>query len=114
MTLDSNKRTMYKTTMNKSQHENQSNQFIESEDIICNFEKKVSKLGKKNLENLMKKLNFLCLNFNPYDNQDKPTEVDTIIQELNLSDSLQNPFNFTNALLQMIDIVEQNLKRKIH
>ena len=45
--------------MNKTQLENQSNQYIESDDVISMFEKKVSKLGRKSLEKLVKNINFL-------------------------------------------------------
>lgn len=99
--------------MNKSQLENQSNQYIDNNNVICEFEKKASKLGKSGLEKLIKKINFLCLSYNPYENLDLTSEESSIIEELNLSDYLDNPFNFTNYLLQMLDIVENQLKRKI-
>lgn len=100
--------------MNKSQYENETNQYIERDDLISSFEKEIKKLGKSGLEKLVKKINFLCLNYNPYENNELTQEEKNVVEELKLTHHLSNPFVFTNILLQMMDIVENQLKTKIH
>lgn len=77
-------------------------------EIITDFSKK----SLKSLKLEQTKLNYLCINFDPYDNLDMPTEIENIINEYKLNSFLNNPFEFTNVLLQILDKLEQAIKSK--
>lgn len=83
------------------------------QDLICRFDKYIIKLGRKELDIVIKKLNFLCLNFDPYD-QEPSIEVENILNEFELNDYLTNPFEFTNIVLQMLDKTDNLKKSRVH
>jgi hypothetical protein len=100
--------------MNNTQLNDQYKQFQKREEFICTFETSIEKMGKEGLEKLTKKLNTLCQSYNPYDNLELSQIEQNIISELNLEHHLDDPFHFTNLVLQMMDKVENKLKQKIH
>ncbi len=57
---------------------------------------------------IMKKLQFLGLNFDPFD-QNVTTECREIIEQLKLTDHLSNPYEATNILLRLLDKTEEQL-----
>ncbi|MBL7666218.1 MAG: hypothetical protein JNM93_13865 [Bacteriovoracaceae bacterium] len=57
---------------------------------------------KPNDEMQLKKLQYLALNFDPY-NPYYNHEIENILKEFNLSQLTENPFSFTNRLLQLLD-----------
>lgn len=65
------------------------------------------------LQNDLKKLNFLCHNYDPFSGAELSTELENIINEYNLSDYLLDPFQFTNRLLQIMDIAENQIKEQM-
>jgi len=83
------------------------------QDLITRFDNYINKLGRKELDIVIKKLNFLCLNFDPYD-QEPSVEVENILNEYELEDYLANPFEFTNILLQMLDKTDNLKKSRVH
>lgn len=75
----------------------------------------ITDFSKKNLKTLkleQTKLNYLCINYDPYDALEKPTEVENIIKEYKLEPFTSNPFEFTNVVLQILDRLEQEIKLK--
>lgn len=82
-------------------------------DHLHRFEEYINKLGKKNLDLVIKKLNYLCLDFDPYA-LDKSTEAENILNEFELDQFCSNPFDFTNVVLQMMDITENLHKSREH
>jgi hypothetical protein len=57
---------------------------------------------------LMKKLQFLGLNFDPF-GQDISTECQQVMDNLGLTNHLRNPYLATNILLQLLDKTEEHL-----
>ena len=74
------------------------------QNLVLNFENKLKELNQDELNLVIKKLNFLCHNFDPYDDH-MSTEVENIINEYELDTFTSNPFEFTNVLLQILDNV---------
>jgi hypothetical protein len=83
------------------------------QDLIYRFEIHINKLGKKELDLVIKKLNYVCLNFDPY-GQEPSIEVDNIMMDYELNEFTSNPFDFTNILLQMLDKTDNLKKSRAH
>lgn len=60
------------------------------------------------VELLMKKLQFLGLNFDPFQNESS-TECNEIMNQLGLTAHMQNPYLATNILLRLLDKTEERL-----
>ena len=60
------------------------------------------------LELLMKKLQFLGMNFDPFQTE-HGNECGEILEQLDLSKHLINPYLATNILLRLLDITEERL-----
>lgn len=83
------------------------------QDLINRFEQHINQLGKKELDLVIKKLNFVCLNFDPYE-QEPTTEVENIMIDYELNEFMTNPFDFTNIVLQMLDKTDNLKKSREH
>jgi hypothetical protein len=81
---------------------------------IVNFRNEISSKSRDGLKTVGKKLNYLCLNLDPYNCLDLKQEEENIINEFELKEYLSNPFRFTNILLQLLDLVEAELKSRSH
>ncbi len=64
------------------------------------------------LQEYKAKLDFICQNYDPF-NQKEDLEVEKLIQELQLQDFLNDPFEFTNHLLQLLDKTQSQIKRRL-
>ncbi|MCO4754492.1 MAG: hypothetical protein KC478_08410 [Bacteriovoracaceae bacterium] len=100
---------MEKRTLSKK-----SNSPQENAELVKKFAQHVSTLGRKELELTQKKLNWLCLEFDPYSGDELSSEETNIIEEYELEYSLSNPFEFTNIVLQMLDLLETEIKSRSH
>jgi hypothetical protein len=60
------------------------------------------------VELLMKKLQFLGINFDPFQNEIK-SECNQIMDQLGLTDHMRNPYLATNILLRLLDKTEERL-----
>jgi hypothetical protein len=100
--------------MNNTSIQSQEKLFRERKEYISSFETSLETKGKAGLELLTKKLTFLCHSYDPYSGTELSDEEKNIIDELELNHHLDDPFHFTNLLLQMMDKVENKLKQKIH
>lgn len=76
-------------------------------------EKHFSNLTLSELNYLDLKLKDLCLNFDPF-NPINLKDYALTIDGLGLTPSLQNPFEFSNKLLRMLDQIEAGLKARSH
>lgn len=81
---------------------------------LKDFQDHLAKLGRKELSLVQKKLNYLCLEFDPYNDTELTDEESNIIEEYELSDYVGNPFAFTNIVLQMLDMLEAEIKSRSH
>jgi hypothetical protein len=60
------------------------------------------------VEILMKKLQFLGMNFDPFQNESE-NECGQIMDQLGLSEHMKNPYLATNILLRLLDKTEERL-----
>ncbi len=73
------------------------------------FEKKlVSFSAHTEVETLYKKLQFLGLNFDPFQGEAEG-ECKEVMRDLGLEDQLRNPYQATNLLLRLLDLTEERL-----
>jgi len=87
---------------------------IDRSKFANDFENEIEKLNLENLKTVLKKLNFLSFEVDPYDVSSLKAEEENILNEFKLSDSLTNPFEYTNKVLMMIDLVESKINIKYH
>jgi hypothetical protein len=79
------------------------------ESFLLTFEKKLLGLNDiLELELLMKKLQFLGLNFDPFQNVVE-SECEQIMDQLGMSAHMRNPYLATNILLRLLDKTEERL-----
>jgi hypothetical protein len=79
------------------------------ETYLVSFENNLLKLDDVNeVELLMKKLQFLGLNFDPFQNE-VGSECLQIMDSLGLTDHMKNPYLATNILLRLLDKTEERL-----
>ncbi len=83
------------------------------ENFVQKFESQLVAMGVLEAELTMTKLKFLGLNFDPF-NPEVTTECQQIMENLDLTDHLKNPYLATNILLRLLDKTEErvnNLKQ---
>lgn len=79
------------------------------EDFLQSFEQKLQEMQSlPEVETLMKKLQFLGLNFDPFQ-EEVPSECRQVMENLGLTPHLQNPYQATNILLRLLDKTEEQL-----
>jgi hypothetical protein len=100
--------------MNKQTNLNELDRPNRSLEIVENFTNELKQSSKNQLDLCLKKLNFLCLEFDPYQSEQLRVEEQNIINEFDLMDTIQNPFEFTKTILQMLDNVETEQKKRSH
>jgi len=89
----------------------------ERELFLKNFKNEIENFGPESLQLVIKKLNYLCLEFDPYQMDETSQTVSNILEEFSLSEYVSNPFDFTNVVLQLLDITEEKIKNsssKVH
>ena len=83
------------------------------ENFVQKFENQLGSMDVLEAEMTMTKLKFLGLNFDPF-NPEVTTECQQIMDNLDLTDHLKNPYLATNILLRLLDKTEErvnNLKQ---
>jgi hypothetical protein len=79
------------------------------ETFVASFEKNLATMDKiVEVEQLMKKLKFLGLNYDPF-TVDTSNECQQVISNLGLAQHLANPYLATNILLRLLDKTEEHL-----
>lgn len=82
---------------------------ISHEDFVLSFENNLLTIQDVfEVELILKKLQFLGLNFDPFQNE-IGTECETIMSQLKLADHMKNPYLATNILLRLLDKTEERL-----
>jgi hypothetical protein len=77
--------------------------------FLVTFEKKILALSDVlEAELLMKKLQYLGLNFDPFQTE-MAEECRQIMDQLGLSEHMKNPYLATNVLLRLLDKTEERL-----
>ena len=80
------------------------------EDFVAKL-KRVRSL--KTLQTHQKTLQFLALDFDPF-TMDLSSEAKQILAQYHLEALVSDPFQFTNVLLRMLDLLEERIKTFIH
>jgi hypothetical protein len=79
------------------------------ETFLVSFENTLTTLNNViEVELLMKKLQFLGLNFDPFQNE-IGSECGQIMDQLGLTNHMRNPYLATNILLRLLDKTEERL-----
>jgi len=86
----------------------------ENSDPVSLFQLNIENQSMKDLNLTQKKLNFICHDFDPYNQESTSIEVKNILNEFHLESYTENPFQFTNILLQLMDNLEQLIKSKLN
>ena len=73
---------------------------------IIFFKNEIQKLSHQELIKLKADVEKLCLEFDPYSPSDRSDFSQHLIDDLGLENCLDNPFTFTNAILQILDDIE--------
>jgi hypothetical protein len=79
-----------------------------SENYYLQFEKKAKLLSTSELRLLEKKMKYLAMNFDPYTSSGD-NACNIILTQLHMQHFVDDPFVFTNLLLQMIDLIENTI-----
>ncbi len=95
--------------MNSLQKQPSSAQAESHETFLVTFEKNLLLMNDVvEVEMLMKKLQFLGINFDPFQNE-IGSECVQIMDNLGLTDHMRNPYLATNILLRLLDKTEERL-----
>lgn len=95
--------------MNSLQKQPSTEKSESHETFLVTFEKNLLHMkDAAEVETLMKKLQFLGLNFDPFQN-DVGNECGQIMKQLGLTTHMQNPYLATNILLRLLDKTEERL-----
>ena len=79
------------------------------EAYVAAFENSLLKMNDvREVELLFKKLQFLGINFDPF-NQDPSHECYQVMEQLDLNQHMKNPYLATNILLKLLDKTEERL-----
>lgn len=83
---------------------------VTTEDFVASFAETIGEMTDVlEVELLMKKLQFLGLNYDPFSG-DATGECQQIMENLGLTTHLQDPFKATNILLRLLDQTEARIK----
>lgn len=79
------------------------------EDYVVSFEKNLLEIKSVvEVELIMKKLQFLGLNFDPFQNE-VGSECEQIMNQLKITEHMKNPYLATNILLRLLDKTEERI-----
>jgi len=79
------------------------------EDYCSSFEAKLDQMNEfSEVEKLLLKLQFLGNNYDPFFGRPED-ECQQIVENLNLTPHLQNPYEATNIILRLLDKTEERL-----
>ncbi|MGE3611131.1 MAG: hypothetical protein AB7I27_16185 [Bacteriovoracaceae bacterium] len=97
--------------MNSLQKKNQQDSASHRETFLESFEKTLKSMDDiSEVELLMKKLQFLGLNYDPF-NSDISQECGQIMDNLGIREHLLNPYQATNILLRLLDKTEEQINK---
>ncbi len=97
--------------MNSLLKQTEKKELSSHETFLVLFEAKLAEIKKvEEAELLMKKLQFLGLNFDPF-SQENTSECQQVMDNLGLTEHLKNPYLATNILLRLLDKTEEQLNK---
>lgn len=86
-------------------------QGLSAESFVLRFKETLQKTESfAELDMLMKKLQYLGLHFDPFD-QEVTSECQEILKQLDLAEQFQNPYQATNMLLRLLDLTEERINQ---
>jgi hypothetical protein len=95
--------------MNSLQKQTPTRKGLSHEDFLVSFENNLLKMQDAlEVEKLMIKLQFLGVNFDPFQ-EEIGNECGQIMDQLGLKDHMKNPYLATNILLRLLDKTEERL-----
>lgn len=95
--------------MNSLQKKPSSSHQGPNEQVVSSFELLLDKCSFLEAELLMKQLQFLGKNFDPFQTE-IGSECGQIVKKLGLEDQLKNPYHATNIILRLLDLTEERLQ----
>ena len=96
--------------MNSLQKQNKTGVGFSDQDVLISFENQLESMTTfSEVELLFKKLQFLGLNFDPFQSEIE-SECVQILDQLKLTEQMKNPYLATNILLRLLDLTEEKLK----
>ncbi len=82
-----------------------------TESYVASFQQFLEKMTKTSeVELLMKKLKFLGMNYDPFSSEASP-ECQQVMERLQLTPHLSNPYQATNLILRLLDLTEERLNK---
>jgi hypothetical protein len=95
--------------MNSLQKQTDGQKANSHETFVVSFEKSLLAMNDAlEVETLMKKLQFLGINFDPFQGE-MTSECGQIMDNLGLAEHMKNPYLATNILLRLLDKTEERL-----
>ncbi len=91
-----------------------SGQQVDRTGLVNKFINEINEVDDEKLKTIADKLSFLCLEFDPYAVQNMEAREKEILEEFDLLPYLNNPFEYTRVVLQMLDTIENKINQKIH
>ena len=76
------------------------------------FKNEMALLPLEELSERYEKLSSICKDYDPFAGTKLSPTQEKFLSEINLIESLSNPFTFTNQALQVLDILEKELKKR--
>lgn len=76
------------------------------------FKESTAQKNMAELQQIRSKLNLICMDFDPFIPVIDDQNI-SYLAEFNLMELTKNPFEFTNTLLRILTIVEQEIKNKL-
>ena len=82
--------------------------------IVDNFIFEIDGASLSKLKGITNKLKFICNDIDPYNAKNIGPESTQILEEFLLTETLCNPFTYTNNLLRIMDLAENELNKRLH
>lgn len=85
-----------------------------SPSYIEEFKNELKESSNSHLQLTQKSLNYLCTELDPYDCSNLSQEQESVLKKFHLKDHLSDPFKFTNIVLKMLHLVEEETNKRLH
>ena len=76
------------------------------------FSNEIEKLETATITARMEALSDICKEYDPFAGTKLTEDQESFLREINMFESLSNPFTFTNHALQVLDLLERELKKR--
>ena len=82
------------------------------ENFLKLFKNEIKALSYSDLTKTKQKIHYLCKELDPFNCTHLSQEVESILNEYQLHSLLENPFDITNFLLKILDLLETETKNR--